>query len=449
MTPLSNNYFLPYQRDWIADESAAKLWDKSRRIGATYAESYAACSLRNRIDYRRDYWFSSADESAAVEFALYCQQWCRLIEAVTDSFTEQLEDDLGYKYNNYVVVFPNGSRVNCMSSNPRRFRSKGGDVCLDEFDFHDEPGKMLDAAMPVTTWGYSIKILTTRNYEGTPFDQMVKLAKKIKSGEATHRELKTLAWSYHYTPITVAIEQGLAEKIKKMDQIDSQTREDFLADCRARARNESAFMQEYMCVPSAESSALITYDMYQACESEKTLGDCTGSECYLGFDVGRYEDRFSLCLGEQLGDVIHVRKWENRKGIKYRAMETMLGDIIAGNNKIVRVCGDATGLGDMLVEYLQDRFGEHRVEKIKFTMPSKDAMASKVLGGFQDKRVRVPSQMEMREDVHKVRKTVTPGGNPRYDSTRDAEGHADYFWSLALMLTAAADGGVKPEVIWV
>ena len=76
----------------------------------------------------------------------YCRQWCEIIDAVSEYFVEELEGETqkgtAYKYNNYVVEFPNRSRINCMSSNPRRFRSKGGDVCLDEFDWHDDPEEM-------------------------------------------------------------------------------------------------------------------------------------------------------------------------------------------------------------------------------------------------------------------------------------------------------------------
>ena len=30
---------LPYQRDWIADTSRVRVWEKSRRIGASYCEA--------------------------------------------------------------------------------------------------------------------------------------------------------------------------------------------------------------------------------------------------------------------------------------------------------------------------------------------------------------------------------------------------------------------------
>ena len=430
---------------WILDTAKYSLWDKSRRIGATYAESYKACRLRNTIDYKRDYWFSSADESAAVEFAQYGRVWCEMMQAAIKQVLEELQDEKGYRYNNYVIEFPNGSRINCMSSNPRRFRSKGGDVCLDEFDWHDNPGEMLDAAMPVTTWGYDISILTTRNGEGSEFDKLVKIATKIQRGELDPEKDAVLPWSYHYVPITVAVEQGLAEKIYKLDHIDQAARDRFIKECRARCRNQDAFNQEYMCIPSAAASTLIPYDVYQACEMADCLDKAGIGDKYLGFDVGREHHKTKFWLLEQAGDVLITRKVITLHKQPYHVQLQVASDLLS-DNKILRACGDATGIGDMLVESLQDRFGKHRVEKIKFTAPVKEHLASLVLSRFEDKRIRVPPDPKIRDSFHSVRKTVTAAGNIRYDAAATDEGHADDFWACACALDAATTS-VMPQII--
>ena len=401
------------------------------------------------IDDRRDYWFSSADESAAVEFALYCGQWAEMMKATVKALNQDLEDDRGYRFTNYVVEFPNASRINCMSSNPRRFRSKGGDVCLDEFDWHDQPGEMLDAATPVTTWGYDLTILTTRNGEGSQFDTLVKLARRIATGEITPAEAHTLEWSYHFTPITVAVAQGLAEKIRKLDHVDEQVRAEFIDECRAKSRNEDAFNQEYMCQPSALASTLIPYDLYQACESDECLQPAGDGDKYLGFDVGREHDKTTIWILERVGDVLVTRKVQNLRGERYGVQEQILIDHVQGDPKIRRLCGDATGIGDMLVEKLQDRFGANRVEKVKFTAPAKEHLANQALARFQDRRVRVPADRTIRESCHSIRKTTTVAGNTRYDAARTEEGHGDEFWAFALALEAAGTGNIKPEIFHV
>jgi phage FluMu gp28-like protein len=77
--------------------------------------------------------------------------------------------------------------------------------------------------------------------------------------------------------------------------------------------------------------------------------------------------------------------------------------------------------------------GEH------FTPAVKEDLAVTMLRNFQDKRVRVPVDRDIRSDLHSVRKYVTVAGNVRYDADRtEATGHADRFWSLALALHGAA-----------
>lgn len=443
---LQKDYFFLYQVAWIKDDRKAMIWDKSRRIGATYADSYKTFRDRNLIDYRRDLWFSSADDSAAFEYALYIRLWGEMYQTIIKETTQTLRDADGYKFTNYVAEFPNGSRANCMSSNPKRFRSKGGDVVLDEFDWHEQPGEMLDAAMPVTTWGYNIRILTTRNGEGSEFDNLVKDAKKIISGELDPEKDAILNWGYHLTPITVAIEQGIVEKIYKLDHIDEEARAKFLRECRAKSRSEDAFNQEYMCIPSATASTLIPYDLYNSCIDAYCLTKSGDGDKYLGFDVGREKDLTTFWIVEQVGDVLVTRKVIRLSKAPY-ATQLKVGEDILADRSIKRACGDATGLGDMLVETLQDKFGTHRVEKVKFTSNSKEHMASLVLGRMEDKRVRVPDDPRTRESFHTIRKEITAAGNVRYDAARTKEGHADDFWAFALSLEAAYQPQAAPEVI--
>ena len=448
---MPKGYFLPYQVAWILDPANAMVSEKSRRIGMSYADSYKSCRDRNMIDYRRDLWFSSADESAAYEYALYCKQWCELMDIVAKEILEVLEDNKGYKYNNYVIEFPSRSRINCLTSNPRRFRSTGGDVVLDEFAWHDQPREMLDAALPTTTWNYNIRILSTHNGEGSEFNAIIQLCNRVLRGETTFDEANSLAWSVHRTTIMDAVEQGLAEKVYKLDRVDPDARAKFLKSCRARARNEDGWNQEYMCKPSSESTALIPYDVYQSCEQ----GDCLaqlishvegGRDYYFGFDVGREKHLSVIWIWELVGDVLVTRQVIVLVKTPYHVQLQVASDLLSNRN-VRRGCVDATGIGDMLAESLQDRFGVYRVEKVKFTAPIKEHLASQFRGRFEDRRVRVPADREAREDFHSIRKTVTAAGNVRFDAATTELGHADRFWAASLGVEAAQTVGDKCSLI--
>lgn len=439
-------YFLPYQVEHILDESPASLEEKSRRIGITYANSYKHCRRRNRIDYRRDLWFSSADDSAAFEYAQYCRQWCELMEVAIREILETPEDSSGYKFNNYVIVFPNGSRVNCMSSNPKRFRSKGGDVVLDEFAWHEDAGKMWDAASPCTTWGFTIEMLSTHNGRNSVFNWFITQINKVLRGETTFDKLHLLHFSLRRTTIVDAVNQGLAEKVYKLDHVSPEAREKFLKDCRARCRNEDQWNQEYMCIPSEEETTLISYDLYNKCVDAECLTEKADNLVYIGYDIGRRHDRSIFWIAELVGDVLVTREVVNLHNVDY-STQLGIGENLFAKYNVGRLCGDYTGKGDAVIEFLQRKFGTYAVEPVTFTNPRKDHMAGLVLSRMEDTRCRLPDDIKIRESFHGIRKTMTADNRPRYDAARTDEGHSDEFWAFALCCEAANIPAAKPEII--
>jgi phage FluMu gp28-like protein len=110
----------------------------------------------------------------------------------------------------------------------------------------------------------------------------------------------------------------------------------------------------------------------------------------------------------------------------------------------VRRCAiDASGLGAMLAEELQQRWGS-RVEPVTFTLAVKEDLAVRVKRLLEDGRLRIPADPAVRAALAAVKRIVTPAGNVRFDADRtERAGHADHFWALALAL-AAADQPASP-----
>ena len=157
---MSYKHFLPYQIRWLNDNSKIKIWEKSRRIGATYVQSFEDVQdcLNKKVPA---VWFSSADESAAKEYIDYCEQWVKLFHITAKRLGEVIIDnDKDIKA--LVIEFKNGTKIHALSSNPKGFRSKGGKVVLDEFAFHNNPEELWKAARPCITWGYPLRILSTK-----------------------------------------------------------------------------------------------------------------------------------------------------------------------------------------------------------------------------------------------------------------------------------------------
>src|SRR6267378_2230983 len=73
----ASQIFLPYQLRWILDDSPLRLAEKSVRIGWTFCDAFK--NVRKRLLYpRRDYLFSSKDQTTAIEYVSTCYQFCEL-----------------------------------------------------------------------------------------------------------------------------------------------------------------------------------------------------------------------------------------------------------------------------------------------------------------------------------------------------------------------------------
>ena len=434
---------LPYQEAWRRDGSGLKLWEKSRRIGATYAEANDVVMTRLTGERPLNYWFSSADESAAYEFADYCAFWMKTADAVADRFTEDVEDPKSKKPRAaFVVRFPSGVRMTAMSSSPTRFRSKGGDVGLDEFAYHDQPGKMYDAAEPCTTWGGRLRVLSTHNGEESEFNRFCEMARRRARGEARENDMP---WSLHRVTLPDAVSQGLVERINLVAGT-RYTAESFLKERRSRCRNEDMWNQEYLAIPGIDSTTWLPYDLLEACDDEAAgRPDLAGDgQRYVGMDVGETRDLTVIWTLERSGDVLWTREVVVLTGETLKTKQDALLSRLR-HPKVVRACVDATGIGAQIAQEAK-RAGKG--EAVKFTLPVKDELASPLRGLFEDRRIRIPPGAEIREDLHSVRMTRTSAGNPRFDAARTDAGHADRFWALALAVHAA--GSLGPEArIWI
>jgi len=448
--------WLPYHKRLIEDQSRRIVVEKSRRIGYDYAQAYKHTMRRATGQRARDLWYTSADESAAYEFAEYCRSFLERVQIMVDAFTEDIEDP-GHPKGSikaFCIRFKNGSRINALSSSPRRLRGKGGDVVVSELAFHDDPVELHKAANAVTMWGDAIEFGSSHNGEDNIWNKkVVGDAKAYAAGERTRGGRPLREQSYHFIDIHTAVEQGLVELINET-RGTALTREAFVADLRASCIDEDEWLQEFCCIPSSAASAWLPYELIYTCEDAKCPRPGDGlwdvsedSERYAGIDVGRHKDVTAAWVLGRVGDVL----WTRRIGVLEKMPIPEQIDVLEGMLRaagVRRTCVDATGIGLGLAEGLQKRLGNSAVEAVTFTGPVKEALAVPVRQKFEERTVRIPDDSVVREDLHKVRKTVTATGNVRFDAARDESGHADRFWALALAIQAAGvQTGVRVSLI--
>ncbi len=440
MSKPSSGYFLPYQNEWLKDKSRFKIWEKTRRGGMSYVQSYEDVEDAARANGPMDVFFSSADASAATEYIIYVQKWAAALGHACEFLGEVIIDKEA-DIKALSVRFASGKRVVALTSNPKAFRSKGGKLVLDEFGFHEQQDAMWKAAKPITTWGFPIRVISTYNGKGNRYARMVADAKKGKQlidgrwypikGE------KYNSWSLHTTTITTAVHQGLADKIMGRALSEAE-RQAWLQEEFDACGDEDTWNQEYMCEPVDGMTSWLTYELIAGCEHEEAGKPelYQGGYCYFGNDIGLRHDRWVLPVLEEVGDVLWVREIVVLHKKKFAEHDAEMARVFK-QYRIVRGCMDQTGMGEKPVEDAKREYGESRIEGVLFSQPSKLLMANTGKTAFQDRKLRIPPDQSLRDSLHKLKSCPGVNNQPRFMATSDAAGHADEAWALFLGLVAA------------
>jgi len=446
--PNLGKYFLPYQEAWIEDEHPHVLGRKCRRAGWTYAEAFKHTRRRVRQCEgdlpRLDQWFTTQDFDTAKEYIRYVGRWLRLYQAVerhvrTDEETLRLED--GSEVKTAYVEFPNGARITALSANPNAIHGRGGDVTLDEHAYHAQGFRMYAEAGPCIRWGGGqMSTFSNPDAEGTCFDALCDQAKKELHLPLCHR-----LWSYHEVNILQAVEQGLVEKIRglKRRATDAE-RAAFLRDCRRECLTEEDWLRLYMCTSRSAGGAYLPLELIAACESPQaslSVGEAGGlvAPVYIGVDIGRTHDLTVAWVLARLGDVVWTLGVPVWQGAPFRVQYEAILDL-ARKTRAGRVAVDAGGIGMQMAEDLTRSLGEGRVESVHLGVAVQEDLAARMKARFEDRTIRIPSDPDVRADLHSVRRVQLAGGGVRLETPRTDAGHADRFWALALACRAAATG---------
>ena len=421
-----NKYFLPYQLKWLSDKSKIKIWEKSRRIGATYVQSYE--DVRDCVSGKVPaVWFSSADESAAKGYINYCEKWAKLFDKAAKSLGSVVIDKES-DIKALVIEFSNGSKICALSSNPKGFRSKGGKVVLDEFAHHDNQESLWQAARPCITWGYPLRILSTHNGQNSKFFKFIEDVKAAK-----------LKWALHTVDIHQAVDEGLVDKILRHKATEEECLA-WLEEQRADCGDEFTWLQEYCCIAIDESCSFLPYELLYPCEVDnilKPLEDIK-NDLYVGVDIGRHKDLTVIWLLEVFENYKYTRMVKILEKTPFHIQWEVLSKILQ-HKMLRRCCIDATGLGMQLAETAQLKYGQYRVEPVTFTNRIKEDLAYNLRSNIEGRHVVIPVDTDIREDLHAIRKFVTKAGNIRFDAdSSEIKGHADRFWALALALHACS-----------
>jgi phage FluMu gp28-like protein len=79
-----------------------------------------------------------------------------------------------------------------------------------------------------------------------------------------------------------------------------------------------------------------------------------------------------------------------------------------------------------------------------FTLPLKREIFPRLRTRFEQRNIRIPISIELREDLHAMQQVIT-NGQYNYKAPRSDAGHSDRCTALALEEHAVAEGGTGPS----
>jgi len=405
--PSPFDLLLPYQKSWLQDQARFKIWLKSRQIGGSLAASFEV--VADAIQTGSDWIVLSAGERQALEFMQKVHQASRIFaQAVSCESGNAYEPDFKASQ----VRFPNGARILALPANPSTARGYSANLVLDEFAFRENPEEIWRAVYPIITnplrGRLKLRVLSTPAGMNSKFYELWNEAPDF---------------SRHKVTVYDAVEQGL--------QLD-------IEELRANLADPDGWAQEFECQFMQHAAQVFPAELIRSVED----GGCslawdalTGNPVFVGVDVGRKRDLTVAWVLERVGKVLWTREVLVLEAMPFPEQE----DVLAKRLQRARYAAvDSTGLGGPVSEHLAKRLGEYKLESVNFTNDRKRELFSRAKKAFQSRKIRIPSQANLRDDLSSVHRIVTPQGLVKFVAARSADGHADRATALALALHAAA-----------
>lgn len=435
------------QVKWVLDPALKKGAEKARQVGWTWGEAYRISRNLSQQGARYDQWVSSRDEIMARLFLDDCRNFAQILELGAQDLGERVIDPEGNTA--HVLQYGSGRRCHSMSSNPDSQAGKRGGRTLDEVGLHKHFRRLWGIAFPGITWGGDITFFSTHRGSQHYFNQLVI--------EIRHKG-NPKGISLHRCTLQDALDAGLLYKLQKKlppeDERQGMDEVDYFNWVKAGCSDEETFLQEYMCVPSDDASAFISYELIDGCkygpgeEWEYSLDQIRACKnpIYVGIDIGRRHDLTVCWVDEVVAGVAFTRKIVVLEKMPFSQQEAILWPIVEAAR---RACIDETGIGMQLAERSQERFGKYKVEGVTFSAAMKEELAYPVRSQLEDRSCRLPDDPKVAADFRGIRKETTAAGNVRFAGERNESGHCDRFWAKGLARHAARTigGGYSSTLI--
>ncbi|MER2562945.1 MAG: terminase family protein [Myxococcaceae bacterium] len=207
-----------------------------------------------------------------------------------------------------------------------------------------------------------------------------------------------------------------------IEQLDSLPLDDFQQEFEGRFVDETYSFFSYELILPCTTDDLVMVD-------DPTSMRAPEGRLVAGFDVGRTRDRSELAVFEEIEGRFTCRMLKSFEGSPFAEQEAELRRLL-GTLPVARLSIDRSGIGMNLAENLARDFPQ--VVGETFTNDTKERWATDFKILLQRRDVTMPRDRDLVAQIHAIKRRVLPSGKVSFDAERNARGHADKFWAVAL-----------------
>lgn len=471
---------LQYQKDWISDPADVAVWEKSRRIGASWTDACDAVLVAAPAENAMDAMYIGYSEDMTREYIDDCAMWAKAFSYAASSIGEFLFDDTDengdtQQIKAFRIDFASGKKILALSSRPRSIRGKQGKVTIDEAAFHDDLPGLLKAALAMLIWGGKVRVISSHNGDANPFNELVN---DIRAGK--------LPYSLHRTTFDDALDDGLYDRVALIqgDRLKEKTREEWRAKIYAQYGDNAD--EELDVIPREGSGTWLPRALIESCMQKspqipvirlahkdeftllpqhireaETRDWCEevllpllqkldpNLDHYFGEDFARSGDLTCIWPLEETKTLKLVTPFVlELRNVPFEQQKQILFYVV---DRLPRFRGgamDARGNGQYLAEVAMQKYSISRIAQVMLTVEWYRENMPPLKAGFEDRTFVLPNDADVLADLRFVRMDKGVAKIPDNAHTKGSDGrdrHGDA--AVALAMAKFAVDKMEPVVI--
>lgn len=468
---------LQYQKDWVSDSADVAVWEKSRRIGASWTDAADAVLVAAPAENAMDAMYIGYSEDMTREYIDDCAMWAKAFNFAASTVGETLFDDTDengdtQQIKAFRIDFASGKKILALSSRPRSIRGKQGKVTIDEAAFHDDLPGLLKAALAMLIWGGKVRVISSHNGDANPFNEMVK---DIRAGK--------VPYSLHRTSFDDALNDGLYERVKLIqgERLKEKTQAEWRAKIYAQYGDNAA--EELDVIPSAGSGRYLTRMMIEACmkpgipvvrlshpdsftllpehiRQAETLDWCRDNllpllekldpnlDHFFGEDFARSGDLSVIAPIEQTRTLDLVTPFMvELRNVPFEQQKQILFYILDRLPRFRSGAMDARGNGQYLAEVTMQKYGITRISQVMLSQEWYRENMPRFKSAIEDRKMTLPLDVDVLADLRTIvmeKGVAKVPDSARVQGSDGRDRHGDAAIALALATFAVF---VMPHVL--